>query len=374
MNKFWKNFWSVIIVIIFTTLIFYGLAFLALKFGWTNVGGTIDKDNSSYQEIVPTKPAINKTLIKPQPNSPLENLCKLKIIETKYSKNSQQLELAYNETHSNNLLTKMIFVFNLQNNDPALKKDLEGCDTKLKQIGKLILGNETVKIDNSQNIYAWANTAEWQIIVEALAKEQDTITKAAAAADIEPRVLAVPIVVEQLRLYFTQREYFEKFFKPFKILGVTNQMAMGVMSIKEKTAIQIENNLKDKKSPYYLGKKYENLLDFNSQNTAKERYDRLTNQKDQYYSYLYGALYIKEIETQWEKAGFPISDRPEIIATLYNLGFEHSEPKNNPQIGGSTLSIGNEEYTFGGLGSQFYYSGEIQNLFPYKVQEVLSAN
>ena len=41
---------------------------------------------------------------------------------------------------------------------------------------------------------------------------------------------------------------------------------------------------------------------------------------------------------QWrqENPDFDISQRPEIIATLYNIGYEHSQPKADPKSGGST--------------------------------------
>lgn len=53
-----------------------------------------------------------------------------------------------------------------------------------------------------------------------------------------------------------------------------------------------------------------------------ERIQRLTNEKDHYYSYLYAAIYMKELMTGWKKSGFDISDRPEIVATLYNIIFK----------------------------------------------------
>ena len=96
------------------------------------------------------------------------------------------------------------------------------------------------------------------------------------------------------------------------------------MAIKEKTAIQIENNLKDKNSPYYLGSNFENILDFKTADHSKERYERLTNEHDHFYAYLYGALYIKQVEAQWQASGFDISQRPEIIATLFNISLKFS--------------------------------------------------
>jgi hypothetical protein len=68
---------------------------------------------------------------------------------------------------------------------------------------------------------------------------------------------------------------------------------------------------------------------------------------------------------QWKKSGFDISDRPEILATLFNVGFEISVPKSNPSVGGSTIKINGKEYTFGALAYEYYYSGEMEDHFPY---------
>ena len=59
------------------------------------------------------------------------------------------------------------------------------------------------------------------------------------------------------------------------------------------------------------------------------QYDRLTS-SNHYYDYLYVGLFIKELETQWLKAGYDISQRPDVITTLYNIGMNHSLPKPNP--------------------------------------------
>ncbi len=144
-------------------------------------------------------------------------------------------------------------------------------------------------------------------------------------------------------------------------------MAWGVMSIKEKMAIQTEKHLKDTGSPFYPGKEYEQLLDYHESNDIfKERYNRLTDEKNHYYSYLYGALIIKEFQSQWLTSGYDLKYRPEIIATLFNIGFDNSVPKAKPVVGGSTLSINGEKYFFGSLAFEFYYSGELADEFPFE--------
>ena len=113
-----------------------------------------------------------------------------------------------------------------------------------------------------------------------------------------------------------------------------------------------------------MGPEYEHLLDFKTQNTDQERFARITDNNNHYYAYLYAALFNKEIISQWQKAGFDISNRPEILSTLFNIGFEHSKPNANPQVGGAELNINNKTYSFGGLSSEFYNSNEFLTDFP----------
>jgi len=136
------------------------------------------------------------------------------------------------------------------------------------------------------------------------------------------------------------------------------------MGIKQETAIQIENNLKNQTSPFYLGLEYEHLLDFKTTDIDTERFDRIINKDNQYYSYLYTGIYMKQIMKQWSDAGFSIDKRPEIITTLYNIGFIHSKPNAAPASGGAAITVGNKTYSFGDLASQFYYSNELITEFP----------
>ncbi len=217
----------------------------------------------------------------------------------------------------------------------------------------------------------WQNTEEWQVLSAAATTDAPAINRAAAIADIKPRLLVEDLIVEQLRLFFTERAFYKKFFAPLKILGSQTQFSWGVMGMKEATAVQVENNLKDSASPYYLGSQYEHLLDFAPVNPAnasstisEQRFTRMTNSHDHYYNYLYASLYLKELETQWQNAGFPIDNRPDILATLYNIGFEHSTPNANPQVGGAQITVNGVDYSFGGLAFQFYDSGLLLDVFP----------
>jgi hypothetical protein len=213
---------------------------------------------------------------------------------------------------------------------------------------------------------AWAQGDEWQTLKAAILKDAGSINNAALAAGVPARMIVAPLVVEQLRLFYSDREIFKEIFAPLQILGNQSQFSWGVMGIKQDTARQIEDNLKNATSSWYLGAQYEHILDFPASMTDSDtqRFNRLTDQNDRYYSYLYAALMIKELETQWQKASFPIADRPDLVATLFNIGFQHSNPNTNPQVGGSEIDIGSSTYSFGGLAGSFYASDELTNVFP----------
>ncbi len=222
---------------------------------------------------------------------------------------------------------------------------------------------------NSATTPEWVSLPEWQTLREAVVKDKEIIDHAATVAGVPARLILAELVTEQMRFFFDDRESFKKFFEPLKILGSQTQFSWGVMGIKEDTAISVENNLKNPASPFYLGPSYEHLLDFSSPKLdlgqiKQERFTRMTDQHAHYYSYLYAGLYLKQVETQWKSAGFDISGRPDILSTLYNIGFENSKPNANPQSGGAEIPVAGKIYSFGSFSAQFYNSGELLAEFP----------
>lgn len=216
---------------------------------------------------------------------------------------------------------------------------------------------------SDQNL-PWPQTEEWGVLSAALGKDQNALTRAASDSGVPARLIAANLIAEQLRLFFTEREFYKQFFYPLKILGSQTQFSWGVMGMKEATAIQVENNLKNPTSPYYPGPQYAHLLDFKTQDAATERFQRMTDQHDHYWSYLYAGLFLKEIEMQWKNAGYPIDTDIAVLSTLYNIGFEHSNPNAHPNVGGASIMLGGKQYSFGGLAAEFYASDLLTNLFP----------
>lgn len=236
-----------------------------------------------------------------------------------------------------------------------------------EQQKNFIEGGKNEKIidkTTGKEVYYWQTLPEWQTIKAAVIKDQAVINRASLTSGVSPRLVVTGLVVEQLRLFYTERESYKKFFEPLKILGSQTQFSWGVMGMKEETAILVEKNLKDKASPFYLGEQYENLLNFQSSDIKQERFIRMTDQHNHYFSYLYAGLYLKQIQTQWKVAGYDISKKADVMATLYNIGFNGSKPNSDPKSGGAEIKIGEYSYSFGSLGKEFYESNELLEEFP----------
>lgn len=215
-------------------------------------------------------------------------------------------------------------------------------------------------------ICAWNKSAEYATIRSGLNKDKDVINRVAKETGVPARMIAATVVPEQLRWFTDDRESFKKVFEPLKVLGVAAHMTYGIGGFHPDTAQRVEQYAADTNSPFYAGDGMAALVAYPSVENPHDSntLSRLSDSKDHYYSYLYVALFIKEVTNQWAKAGYNVSNRPDVIATLYNIGFNKSVPKTNPQIGGATITVGGTKYSYGELGTDFYYSDELTSIFP----------
>ncbi|MEK7588475.1 MAG: hypothetical protein AAB438_01520 [Patescibacteria group bacterium] len=221
------------------------------------------------------------------------------------------------------------------------------------------------KTSEEEVLCAWADTAEWAVVRDGLKKDASIIQKVSEETGVPARMIAASVVPEQIRFFTSNRESFKRYFEPMKLLGSMSQFSLGVSGIKQETANDIEKYSNEPTSVFYPGEGIAELLKYpEGVNHDAELYKRLTDAKDHYYSYLYTAVYLKEIEMQWKNAGFEVYDRPDVLVTLFNLGFKASSPKPNPQVAGSGIFVGGKNYTFGLLGTSFYNSNELIEIFP----------
>ena len=360
-----------IIILGFLLLLLAG--FLAVRFNLTRISGAVDQNTNSYNLLENNlSENYQANLVYLPANKSQQEIddskiyCRLNALADFADYNAANIFKVYEQNKSYGLAEKMILAVKLRlPNKPELVDKLSKCDTEENTgVTKSLLENRLKDI-KQQNVFVWQNEEPWQVIREAVIKDKDKINQASAVLDISPRLILSVAIVEQLRLYYTQRELFETVFRPLKILASANKMAWGVMSIKETAAIKAEEGMRDKNSVFYPGDKYAKLLNLTTNDPVGERYAKLTNDKDHYYSYLYGGAIIKQLIAQWQKAGYDISDRPEILATLFNIGVQNSKPKSNPQVGGSKIEIEGNKYVFGSLAYEFYYSGDLIADFPY---------
>lgn len=211
----------------------------------------------------------------------------------------------------------------------------------------------------------WSETREWAVVAGGLTKDQAVIARVAQETGVSARLIAAAVVPEQIRFFTAEREVFKRYFEPLKILGSLSQFSLGVSGIKQETARMIERNAINPQSPFYTGEADAALLVYTAQvsNKDAELYNRLTDDKNHYYSYLYTALFLKQIMTQWERAGFSLADKPDIVITLFNIGFTRSSPHANPEVGGAPITVGGTTYAFGELGGAFFVSEELRDVF-----------
>lgn len=332
--------------------------YLAVKFHLTNDPGVVDLNDRYFQDIKDKYGRSSDDDTTTINFSEAQLLHNLSVLSRYFPANAFYIQNAYYKSHNLKQAQRMIEAVNLYMSDNA------EYHAELQQFDES--GDQEKATVKTKSAFEWMNIPEWQDFKIAVAKDKHLIDSAAHQTGVEPRLIVAVLVGEQIRLFNSSREAYKKWIGPLKILSVETTFSLGVTGIKVPTAQTIEKNLKDSSSIFYLGEKYENLLDFQTKNIAQERFNRLTSYKNHYYSYLYAALNVKQINAQWERAGFPINDRPEILATLYNIGYEVSVPKENPVVGGSGINIKGKRYSFGAVAYEFYYSGELYELFPFK--------
>lgn len=345
---------------------FLTFSYLAMKFQWTRDSGRLDVNNRYFQDINDKYNQSYRVDSAQMVRNHYESLQRIMLVNDFYPKNAQIILNVWSKNKDEFVVMKMLDAFDLQMmNNQNYQQELKKLNSKLK--------NSNTP-STALSIYNWMNIAEWKHFRLALIKDKPYIDSAAEVTGVEARVIVTCLVGEQIRLFNSRRERFKGLIAPLRTLALETNSSYGVTGIKESTAAAIEHYLKDKSSPYYLGKSYENLLDYDTitdyknklNDTLSLRISRLVQLKNHYYSYLYAAIFVKQIKMQWERAGYPIDERPEILASLFNLGFYKSVPKKNPGVGGSVFNVGDKSFTFGSVAFEFYYSGELAEYYPYE--------
>lgn len=347
--------------------IFLGV-YVAMRLHLTDVKGSIDSRNEFFNKVKSERarlPNVIKiaNITKSESLNP-ELECDIMTISTVLPENGKRILDTYIATKNSVIVEKMVnaIILVTENNNSFLKNKLDQCKDVSNNI--LLRGDDNL---TSKSVFNWMASTEWETLRDALIKDKDVINQASRDSGVSARIIISSVIAEQFRFFTANRESYKRYFEPMKVLGNGTKFSYGVAGVKIETARVIESNLKNKNSSFYLGKEYEDIFNYGYRDPETELLSRLTDNQNHYYSYLYTAIFLKEIMNQWATAGYSINDRPEVLATLFNLGFNKSVPKASPEVGGSTITINDRDYTFGGLSYEFYYSGELLDYFPFEI-------
>lgn len=334
-------------------------AWAVYQLGFTKNRGAVDKNYRYMLSVDEMKALQDSTLTQEQVQERwMRQYAKLAVFSKFYPTNAQLITQAAQFSHDPMLVDRMMAACSMYIDDNS------EYDKLLQQVNKLL---DSYPQKEAGNIIPWMTGVEWDALKEAITRDKALIIEAGRLTGVEPRLIVGCLIGEQIRLFNSKRETFKKYLGPVKVLSVQSQFSYGVNGIKISTAKTIEQHLKDPNSEYYMGKRYEHLLDYTVEGQAQEdeRYNRLVDYRNHLYSYLYTACILHQTKVQWERAGFDISNRPDILFTLFNVGFSQSIPKADPVCGGSHIKVHDQIYTFGAIGFDFYFSGELAEDFPF---------
>ena len=337
-------------------------AWAIYKLGLTNNRGAIDQNNRYLAEIATIEIPTDSVSISA---ADANRMIKMAALNKVFPFNGQIIWKATRYCENPQMIDQMIAAAEVY------IKDNEEYNNLKSELGT-ILGKNTNTINH--HVVPWMNTQEWEALKVAILKDKKLIDSAAYLTGVEPRLIVGCLVGEQIRLFNSKRETYKKYLGPVKVLSVQSQFSLGVNGIKEFTARQVENNLKNDTSIFYIGKEYEHLLDFKTNEPDTERVARLVDYRNHLFSYIYTGCILHQTMLQWKRSGFDISDRPDLLFTLFNVGFPQSKPKADPKCGGSHITVADKIYTFGAIGFDFYYSGELAEEFPLHIQKFRDNN
>lgn len=351
---------GITVILLFAAIGFVlSVGFFGVKLHLFNDPGGVDYNDRFYQDMNSKYTMTTSDSLGTDVGRIANFYARLSVVNQFYPQNARLIHKAYLDHQNLDLAERMLAAVNLSMQDSAAYNDL------LKQRSGLF--PEAKNRYDFTNAFEWMNIEEWAAFKQAVLKDTTLIDSAGRVMDIEPRLIVSVLLGEQMRLFNSSREVYKSVMRPLKILSVESKFSLGVTGIKDFTAINAETYLKDSTSDFYPGRKYRNVLNFRTEDPTTERYNRLVDYRNHYYSYLYAAVILKQLKAQWAKKGYDISSRPEILATLFNVGYEWSKPRPNPQVGGSHIDINGKTYTFGALAFEFYYSGEMADVFPYEL-------
>ena len=238
------------------------------QLGFTNDKGGVDENNRYLADY---KNNLVKTDSSKIFENQMHNYLNLVALSKFYPLNAHLMIDAARYSDRQDGMDQMIYAANMY-----LMEEESGTQYRqlLKELNAVLDKYPTAR--DTANLVPWMNEGAWPSLKAAILKDRAVIEEAARLTGVEPRLIVGCLVGEQIRLFNSKREMYKQYLGPVKVLSVQSQFSFGVNGIKDFTAQQVERNLKDTASIFYMGKAYEHILDFNTADHATERYQRLT--------------------------------------------------------------------------------------------------
>jgi len=161
-----------------------------------------------------------------------------------------------------------------------------------------------------------------------LEQRKKLIELASQIFDVDCKILTSIIYVERTLNYTWEDDALDNLLAE---AGLNS--SIGFCQVKLKTAYWIEVQLNYTSSIYYPNRKYKGKIELS--NSPKEIIAKLENDS---LNIMYASAYLRIIISRWEKMGFPIGNRADILGTLYSTGlfkrngnerFPNGNPKAN---------------------------------------------
>lgn len=186
------------------------------------------------------------------------------------------------------------------------------------------------------------------VVRNELTQKSGLIRQCAEKLEISPRLLASVIYTEK-RMNVTLVDAFEVLYAD---LGANS--SIGLAQIRLTTGKWIIDNAKDSVSNYFIAKRYHRWLP-----AYRNQADLIRLLKQDSTNCLLAAFHIKQIVQRWQKGGYDLSKRPDIIATLYTYGFI------NRETGEEIAPHANPKSNFlGKVANDFYESSKLSEVYP----------
>jgi len=183
--------------------------------------------------------------------------------------------------------------------------------------------------------------------VRLMNKKRNHILDACSKMDLDPRLL-VSVLYAERRSNINMLDDYEDM---FAYLG--NNTSIGLGQIRLDTAKWILEKATDSTHVYGLPAKCRTFIP-----KAVGRYQLQSLLQSDSTNVLLTAIHLKQILLRWERAGYPLDNRPDIVATLYTYGLYDRET--GQELAPHANPVSN---TLGMLASRFYTSNTLINLF-----------